>query len=70
MSDDAQIKWIMGGFLASLLFICGLAVLGWHMESRTYNRLTGASTTWWDAVWVELRVQDQPIKQPQNQEKR
>ena len=26
------------------------------MESRTYNKLTGAKTTWWDAVWVELRV--------------
>lgn len=26
------------------------------MESNTYNRLTGANTTWWDALWVELRV--------------
>ena len=28
------------------------------MESDTYNKLTGASTTWKDALWVELRVQD------------
>lgn len=26
-------------------------------ESKTYNKLTGTSTTWWDALWVELRVQ-------------
>lgn len=50
--------------LIVLILIGGAAwtVVGWHMESKTYNRLTGASTTWWDAVWVELRVQDQPIK--------
>jgi len=31
-------------------------------ESATYNRLTGAHTTAWDAMWVELRIQDQPHK--------
>lgn len=30
-----------------------------YMESMTYNKLTGAKTTTWDAMWVELRVQDQ-----------
>lgn len=30
------------------------------MESDTYNRLTGAKTTWWDALWVELRVMEAP----------
>lgn len=29
-------------------------------ESSTYNRITGARTTAWDALWVELRVQDTP----------
>lgn len=28
-------------------------------ESRTYNKLTGANTTAWDALWVELRVEGQ-----------
>jgi hypothetical protein len=32
------------------------------MESHTYNKLTGANTTWWDALWVELRVQDKTEK--------
>lgn len=31
-----------------------------YHESKIYNRLTGARTTWWDALWVELRVQDSP----------
>lgn len=25
-------------------------------EAAAYNRLTGGHATWWDAVWVELRV--------------
>lgn len=39
---------------AIFVFIC----LQPLFESRTYNKLTGAKTTWWDAVWVELRVND------------
>jgi hypothetical protein len=35
-------------------------VVSWHMESAAFNRITGAHTTWWDAVWVELRVQEAP----------
>ncbi len=37
-----------------------LASLSPYFESRAYNRLTGAQTTYWDALWLELRVQDQP----------
>lgn len=43
-----------------ILFALSGALIGAHMESKTYNRLTGAQTTTWDALWVELRVQDQP----------
>lgn len=39
-------------------------VVGWvvksHFESKIYNKLTGANTTTWEAMWVELRVQDSP----------
>jgi len=31
-----------------------------YFEAQSYNRLTGAHATTWDAMWVELRVQDQP----------
>lgn len=30
------------------------------MESDAYNRITGAHTTWWDALWLELRVNEPP----------
>lgn len=36
-----------------------------YFESRAYNRLTGAHTTYWDALWLSLRVQEQPLKQTQ-----
>ncbi len=39
-----------------------LKVVGAMQESATYNKLTGAKTTWWDALWVELRVQGEPGK--------
>lgn len=34
-----------------------------YFEARAYNRLTGAHATTWDAMWVELRVQDSPKAQ-------
>lgn len=53
-------------FLATiaLVFVITLVMIFIQpvMESRTYNKLTGAHTTWWDAVWVELRVQGSPNK--------
>lgn len=57
---DKEIKMIIGAIVALIL----LAIVGGFvqakMESDTYNRLTGAHTTWWDACWVELRVMDAP----------
>lgn len=43
-----------------VLFVLGVWVIQAKMESVTYNKLTGAQTTWWDALWVELRVMDTP----------
>jgi hypothetical protein len=31
-----------------------------HFESKAYNQITGANTTTWDAMWLELRVQGSP----------
>jgi hypothetical protein len=47
-------------FLVLLLAFPAFAIFRFHMESATFNRLTGAHTTWWDAAWVELRVQEAP----------
>lgn len=51
--------WLFFGVVA--LSVAAWVGSAWQ-ESRTYNRLTGAKTTTWDAMWVELRVQDSPIK--------
>ena len=53
----------LGIFVLVVLAIIGgpaFAIYKMHMESATFNRLTGAHTTWWDAAWVELRVQEAP----------
>jgi hypothetical protein len=47
--------------LAGVVLLVFLVVLGCaYMEARTYNKLTGAHVTTWDAMWVDLRVQDKP----------
>lgn len=43
---------------ALLLFAVGGTLIQTTMEARTYNKLTGADVTWWDALWVDLRVQE------------
>lgn len=35
-------------------------VIGSSMEAGAYNRVTGSSVSTWDAMWIELRVQDAP----------
>lgn len=47
-----------------LIAIVALAALQPLFESQAYNRLTGAQTTYWDALWLELRVQEAPKTQP------
>ena len=59
-SDTLElVAWagLIGGFF---LCVAAFSVFSFHMESATFNRLTGAHTTWWDAAWVELRVQEAP----------
>lgn len=46
--------------LGFLIVVLMAAPVGWYMESAAFKRITGAHTTWWDAVWVELRVQEAP----------
>jgi hypothetical protein len=44
------------------LILLALPVVFWlipsYFEARTYSRLTGASVSTWDALWVEFRVQE------------
>lgn len=60
MSDD--IKYIVS-LVAVLAVIMGLAATVWIIkswqEAEAYNRLTGKSVTTWDAMFLELRIQEQ-----------
>lgn len=52
----------LGIFLIALTCAIGLGI--WVVKSRfeasAYNRITGSHVSTWDAMWVELRVQDSP----------
>lgn len=48
-------------------FVLGALGAGWvfqsSMEARAYNRITGSDVSTWEAMWVELRVQDSPERE-------
>ena len=48
---------IIGGAIG---FMLGLWWVAAYMEASTYNRVTGANVSTWDALWIELRVQGGP----------
>jgi hypothetical protein len=61
-SDVREVIRIVLTF-ACILAACSVVfVFMAHQEAATYNRLTGADVTWWDALWVDLRVMDAPKK--------
>lgn len=53
-------KWLVPVLV--VLFLAGMLAFSWvipaYFEARTYNKVTGADVTWWDALWVEFRVQE------------
>lgn len=56
---NSDTKDSLAGLLAiALAFAFIIALHGaWSaMEARSYNRITGANVTVWDAMWVQLRV--------------
>lgn len=50
-------------FLVLFLLLFSLAGCGAYMEAKAYNKITGSNITAWQALFVELRVQDGAIKQ-------
>lgn len=42
--------------------IAAFGIIGWivssAMEARAYNHVTGKNVSTWDAMWIELRVQE------------
>jgi hypothetical protein len=50
----------MSLFSAIFIIVAAIWVGASAMEARAYNRLTGNDVSTWDAMWVNLRVQDAP----------
>lgn len=48
---------LLGGFMAVLLAVF---VVKSSWEAASYNRLTGANVSTWDAMWLELRIESTP----------
>jgi len=57
MRPDHRYYLFMGILIAMTL---GVWVFKSHMESKIYNRMTGAHTTTWEALWIEFRINSSP----------
>ena len=60
MSEKTDLSgcWAIAGTLTILVLVAALYVIKSAHEAKTFNRLTGSNVTTWDALWVELRVQE------------
>lgn len=51
--------WMFVAFAAAMIgLMLASFVVGAYFEARTYERLTGREVSTWDALWVELRIDD------------
>lgn len=46
-------------FFGLILFALGMNYCHSYFEAKTYNKLTGKNVTTWDAMWVDLRINEQ-----------
>lgn len=52
---------VIGLLIAGIVVVVGcLFLIQPFFEARAYNRITGAHVSTWDAVWLDLRVQESP----------
>ncbi len=59
--DWRQVEVVVACVIAAVAFLAFVVGIPWFcasMEARAYNRVTGAEVTTWDAVWLDLRVQE------------
>ena len=52
-------NWPIVAFVVILAGLLILAVISPKMEAESYTRLTGKQVSYWDAVWLDLRIQEQ-----------
>lgn len=56
-ADHASTAWATALLIAIVVISCVAVYVQAAQEAATYNRLTGADVTAWDALFVELRVE-------------
>lgn len=59
-SDTKATLHYIAMLTAAFLVMAAFAIVYAHMEAKTYTKLTGKEVTTWDALWVDLRVQEEP----------
>lgn len=59
---ERETGMLAGLVLCVVIFVVSICWLGAYQEAKTYNKLTGANVSTWDALWVDLRVMDAPRK--------
>ena len=50
-------KCILAG-IAIFFLLIGIWVVSSHFEAQAFKRATGKDVSTWDAMWIELRVQE------------
>lgn len=55
----------IGGFLSVIAAVLVISSVAWvtcsHFESQAFTRVTGRNVSTWDAMWIELRVDNPPL---------
>ena len=57
--DEHPIIWGTLMVLGTIVLVSGLTILFAMMEAEAYRRLTGKQVSTWDAIWLDLRIQEQ-----------
>lgn len=58
---DRDTKLALALYGSVILFFIGVLIVRSHWEAEAYTRLTGKQVTTWDAMFLDLRVQE-PIQ--------
>lgn len=54
-----EVSVVVSGIVLFLGLLFGVWYGASWMEARAFNKITGKHVSAWDAMWVELRVQEQ-----------
>lgn len=58
-SGASQVEWFaVVGVVLALVFVLSLWPLQSYFEARAYERVTGKRVSTWDAMFLDLRVQE------------